>query len=294
MFDALVPPDPVPIQQSNAFAAALEGVSNPPLRLADGTLVLRRRFGPLPVAMITRPKARTPQEVLEIVQSVPGKGPRIIAPDHPMPLNRIGAIPLVSPTYVATLDLTQTKQDLMAGLHQKWRNRLRHAQQQSLRITRQNLPDDPGHWMLQADRTQQNKRGYRSWPIALTLAYARENRGQAKLFTAFWGREPVAAMLMLRHGTGATYHIGHTRSSGRIVSAHTLLMWSAMCWAKTKGAQQLELGVIDTEDGHGLARFKLGTGAQARALGGTWVWWPPVTSLFRPVARLDQHLMRLG
>lgn len=294
MFDALAMPDPVPLQQSDAFAGALDSLGTPPLRLADGTLVLRRSFGPLPVSMITRPGAQSPQEMLELVKTVPGTGPQIIAPDCPLPLNRIGALPLISPTTTATLDLTPERGTLMAGLHQKWRNRLRHAQGQNLRVARQNMPDDPGHWLLQADLTQQRQRGYRSWPIALTLAYGRENPGQAKLFTAFWGREPLAAILILRHGTAATYHIGYTRSSGRLASAHTLLMWSAICWAKSKGVQHLELGLIDTEEASGLARFKLGTGAQARALGGTWIRWPPLTTLFRPLGRIDARLMRLG
>ena len=69
--------------------------------------------------------------------------------------------------------------------------------------------------------------------------HARANPGQAKLFTAHWGKEPVAAILILRHGAAATYHIGHIRSSGRLMSAHNLLMWSVMLWAKAKGAASL-------------------------------------------------------
>ncbi len=294
MFDAASSDTPSPLQQSPGFARALESIGSQPLHLPDGTVVLRRRFGPLPVSMITRPQARSADGLLALARAVPMRGPRILSPERPLPLQTIGALPLVSPATVATLDLTPEPAALMAGLHQKWRNRLRHAQAQKLRITRQNMPDDPGHWLLQADLVQQAARGYRSWPLALTLAYARANRGLAKLFTAHAGKEPVAAMLILRHGTGATYHIGHTRASGRLMSAHTLLLWSVMLWARSKGVQRLELGTIDTEDGRGLARFKLGTGARAKTLGGTWLWWPPITSLARPLARMDRRLMGLG
>ena len=291
MFDAATVADPVPLPQSEAFARALDSLSIPCARLDDGTIVLRRRLGRVPFRMITRPLAGTPQAVLDLAQQAPGKGPIILSPAKPMPLNHIGALPLVSPTTIARLDLTQSTDGLMSGLHQKWRNRLRHGQSQNLRITRQNMPDDPGHWLLQADRHQQRQRRYRSWPIALTLAYARANPGRAKLFTAFWGREPVAALLILRHGEDATYQIAHTRPSGRLASAQTLLMWSAILWARSKGVQTLELGLIDTEEAAGLARFKLGTGAEPVRLGGTWVWWPPRTSMLRPVARFDQNLM---
>lgn len=263
----------------------------PVQRLNDGTLVLHRKFGPLQVQMIARPRAASATHLMDIARSLTSRGPVILAPDSPMRLHSYGALPLVSPSSVAGLDLRPDTDSLMAGLHQKWRNRLKHAQRQDLRITRQNMPDDAGHWLLQADSLQQTRRRYRSWPIALTLAYGRENRGQSKLFTAFWGREPVAAILILRHGVQASYHIGHSRASGRITSAHTLLMWSVICWCKTKGIEHLEFGTLDTEEGQGLARFKLGTGAQTRRLGGTWVWWPPFSHALRPIARWDNRLM---
>ncbi|WP_299671190.1 GNAT family N-acetyltransferase [uncultured Roseobacter sp.] len=294
MFDATLADTPGALQQSPSFARALEALGAPPLKLPDGTLVLRRRFGPLPVSMITRPRVTSAAGLGALAGVVPVKGPRLLSPDCPLPLQEIGALPLISPATIATLDLSPNTDTLMAGLHQKWRNRLRHGQSQGLRVTRQNMPDDPGHWLLQADLVQQAARGYRSWPIPLTLAYARANPGQAKLFMAHQGKTPVAAMLILRHGSTATYHIGHTRASGRLMSAHTLLMWSVILWAKSKGMQSLDLGTIDTEDAPGLARFKLGTGAQPRKLGGTWLWWPPLTSLARPIAVIDRRMMGLG
>ncbi|WP_187431698.1 hypothetical protein ROLI_019160 [Roseobacter fucihabitans] len=291
MFDSAPLHDVGALQQSEAFERALISLGTPAHRLADGTLALQRQLGPLPVHMITRAAPQSPQELIETAKSLQAKGPVILAPDTPMPLHKYGAVPLVSPSGIAQIDLNPDIDTLHKGLHQKWRNRLKHARRQSLRLTRQNMPDDPDHWLLQADALQQTRRRYRSWPIDLTLAYGRENRGQSKLFTAFWGREPVAAILILRHGTSATYHIGHARASGRIASAHTLLLWSAITWCKAKGVERLELGVVDTEEGQGLARFKLGTGAQVRPLGGTWIYWPPFSQLLRPVAHLDRRLM---
>lgn len=208
-----------------------------------------------------------------------------------MPLDRIGALPLVSAGTLAVLDVTPDHDTLGAGLHQKWRNRLKHARTQGLSVTRQNMPDDPEHWLLRADLRQQAQRRYRGWPLTVTLAYGRENPGQSKLFMAHLEGTPVAAMLVLRHGTSATYHIGYASPTGRATSAHTLLMWRVIGWCKAKGIEQLELGMIDTENAPGLARFKLGTGAQAMPLGGTWLWWPPLTPALARVARWDTELM---
>ncbi|MBW4708060.1 GNAT family N-acetyltransferase [Roseobacter sp. YSTF-M11] len=291
MFDAAPPCDPQPLQQSEAFERALQAIGTPTQRLPDGMLVVRRSFGPTTVSMITRPQATSARALCTSARALGTRGPVIIAPDTILPLHTIGALPLISPTSIATLDLRHDLGRLRAGLHQKWRNRLKHAERQNLRLTRQNMPDDPQHWLFQAEARQQRQRRYRHWPGALTLAYARENRGQAKLFSAYWGREPIAAMLILRHGATATYHIGHTRPAGRIASAHTLLLWAVIRWAQTKGVAHLELGSIDTEDGKGLARFKLGTGAGVRRLGGTWVRWAPLTQLISPLARMDRKLM---
>ena len=294
MFDLAALSAPPALQQSPEFARALEAFSTPPRHLPDGTLVLERRFAGLPVRMIARPRAQTPMEMRDLLRDLPGAAPVVLAPDRPMDLYRIGAFPVVSPTSVATLDLTPPLDTLESGLHQKWRNRLRHAETQRLKVTRQNMPLDAGHWLFQEDYLQQKERGYRTWPVPLTLAYAATNPGQAKLFTAFMGRTPVAAALVLRHGAAATYHIGHSRAAGRVFSAHNLLIWAAITWAKSKSLQSFELGSLDTEDSPGLARFKLGTGAVARALGGTWLRWPPIAPLARPLARLDRALMRLA
>ncbi len=214
--------------------------------------------------------------------------PVILAPDNPdHGLATTGALPLMTAATVAEIDLTLPRDLRRAGLHQKWRNQLKRgeaeARKLSLRISRQNMPPDPAHWLIQADLALQRQRRFRNWPVALILAYGRENPGQAKLFTVFQGRTPLAAMLFLRHGTGATYLIGHTTPAGRRICAHNLLLWQASNWLAEKGCQRLDLGLLDTESAPGLARFKLGAGARARPLGGTWLWWSPMARALRPL-----------
>lgn len=218
----------------------------------------------------------------------------ILSPDRPSPeLREIGAVPVMTPASIAEIDLRPLQSIRRAALHQKWRNRLVHAERQGLRITRQNLPLKPDHWLLRAEAKQQARQGYQNWPEALTLAYARQSPGAAKLFTAYEGQNPIAAMLFLRHGDTATYHIGHTTARGRALSAHTFVLWQAANWLALKGHQWLDLGMINTHGpAAGLARFKLGAGARSRTLGGTWVWWPPLGRSLRPLAHLDRRAMQ--
>ncbi|MBK0326778.1 GNAT family N-acetyltransferase [Rhodobacteraceae bacterium F11138] len=285
-----------PLQQHPGFAAALRASGHSPLVL-DGTdplLVLNRRFrGGMRMAMVSRGMLTDPAECLDRLRAAGlGGTPIILAPDAPVPqLGRLGPVPLMTPATVAEIELDIPIDTRRARLHQKWRNRLKHAENGPLRVTRQTMRPDPGHWLFAADLLQQDRRGYRGWPVALTLAYIASNPGMAKLFTAFEGNTPVAAMLFLRHGQGATYHIGHTDARGRSLSAHNLLLWQAASWLAAKGHTRLELGLIDSQTAPGLARFKLGSGARMRQLGGTWGWWPPLKRSLSFLSVLDRRRM---
>lgn len=300
MFDAPVyNSTPATLQQHAGFAAALRACGQSPLWLTGATplLVVRRRLAGVPVAMLSRAKIEQPHLLAgQLRQAGLHRHLILLAPEHPTPeLAQIGAIPLMTPGFVARIDLTQAQDVRRAGLHQKWRNRLVFAEGQGLQVKRQNLPLKTDHWLLVADALQQSNRGYRNWPVALTLAFARENPSCAKLFTVFEGREAVAAMLFLRHGTegrtGATYHIGHTTARGRALCAHNLLLWQATGWLAAQRHSSVELGLIDTRYAPGLARFKLGACAKVHKLGGTWGWWPPMGRILRPLAGLDRQHM---
>ena len=286
-------PQVLPLQQHQNFAAALTAYGQPPLILnePDTLLVIRRRFaGSVPLAMISR--GPVGNDGLEQIKNALGSTPVILSPDSRCEmLPRSGAVPLMTPATLAEIDLTLSESQRHARLYPKWRNRLTKAQNSSLRVSHGSMPVDPGHWLLRAEALQQSRRGYRGWPTALTLAYAMENKAQTHLFTAYLRGHPVAAMLFLLHGDGATYHIGHTDDDGRRLSAHTLLLWSAVDWLAQKGHTRLDLGLLDTRNAPGLARFKLGSGATLRRLGGTWLYWSVARRFLAPLAALDQRRM---
>ncbi len=285
------------LPQTQEFAKALIKSGQRPLLLdrMQDTVVLRRRiWGRINAAMINRADLSKPARLLEILQEEGLKRtPILLSPESPTPeLARLGALPLMTPASVAQLDLDIPADMQRARLHQKWRNRLVQAENAGLKITRQNMPIDASHWLLQADAKLQQKRGYRSWPVPLTLAYAEANPGKAKLFQAFDGTDCVAGILVLTHGQSATYHIAHSLPRGKALNANNLLLWSALHWLRQKGIKRLDLGLINTEDAEGLARFKLGTGAEICKLGGTWLYWPPLGRRLAPLARWDLKLMQ--
>lgn len=201
-------------------------------------------------------------------------------------LARAGFLPVMTPATLARLDLRDTTATRRARMHQKWRNRLRRAEDGPLRIRRSALPPDPNHWLLAAERQQRHDRRYRGLPPEFCAAWAQANPHMAQLFTAELKSRPVAAMLFLRHGRSATYQIGHTTEAGRSFHAHTLLLANAADWLADHGTDWLDLGTLDTQNAPGLARFKLGSGAQPHRLGGTWLWSRPTSTLMRLRRRL--------
>lgn len=193
-------------------------------------------------------------------------------------LRRAGFWPLMTPVSLALCDLAPGG-SMRARLHQKWRNRLVRAEAAELSVTLKPLSRD--HWLLRAEAVQQRAKGYRGLPPTFAAAYAAVNPGCAWAITAEHGDGPVAGGVFLRHGAMATYQIGFSSDAGRALNAMNLVLWHAMEALSEAGVRRLDLGTLNTQDAAGLARFKLGTGAQMHRLGGTWLHLPALAGIAR-------------
>lgn len=293
MFDLppLAPDHPLPLQQSREYAFALDRLGRRMVEAGGSRWILRR--GPAGLALAMAPRVRLkPGFNLHLAGTALERAVLLLSPDRPAPwLADMGALPLMTPGWLAEWHLDPDPARRRAALCQKWRNRLNAAEQTGLKVERALLPLSPTHWLLQAEMRQARARHYHGWPTGLTLAYAKANRRNAQLFTASLQGRNVAAILVLRHGDGATYHIGHTDAQGRRLNAHNLLMWAAADWLAQQGCRLFDLGLLDAERACGLARFKLGTGATARPLGGTWLWWSRLGRTLAPLSRLEASRM---
>lgn len=165
----------------------------------------------------------------------------------------------------ALWDIRPDVTHLRAGLFPKWRNRLARAERSGIGVDVKELPPDPVHWLLAQAQEHGKACGYRSWPPALTAAYAAEPKATLLVQTA----DESAAMLFLRHGRGATYHLGW-RSRHAAVGAHNLLLWQAIMALKNDGIEKIDLGVLPNSN-RGLCHFKFGTGAEVQRAGDTFV-----------------------
>ncbi len=191
------------------------------------------------------------------------------------------------------LDLTLPAQQLRARLDGKWRNALKAAEKAPLRIVEE-WNDTAFAALMQAHDVQRIEKRflgpdgafYRAFaaacaPTAETTG-ATEATGttgaageSAHLFTAYMGGQteerPAAGLLVLRHGRGATYAAGWSGTAGRLLRAHHRLLWHALLALQAMRVEHFDLGGANTEEGAGVARFKLGLNGEVFTLAGSYL-----------------------
>ncbi|MDO6733124.1 GNAT family N-acetyltransferase [Octadecabacter sp. 1_MG-2023] len=247
------------LQQSPEFARALTAYGADIASVAP--VILRRRFARYGRVMFA--SRAVPSDIADTpVQILNGETP------CKRPYRAAGFRQIMTPAHIAQLDLT--RDDLRAGMSGKWRNRLVKAERHGVRI-RETTWDGSAHPMFAAAKTLARKRRYGTYPTALLSTFAQINPNDALLFEAYDRGTLCAACLVLRHGQTATYQTAWSTPTGHALQAPRAVLWAAAKRLAALGHEDFDLGTVDTDHAAGLARFKLGSGAALRPLGGTWV-----------------------
>ena len=196
-------------------------------------------------------------------------GALIVTPETAV--SGFGLVPLMTARHQALWDISAAEADLRAALAGKWRNRLVAAERAGLRVVAEQNPD----WLIAAEAAQRAARGYGGLPAGFVAAWGQRRRdGVMTLSAQAPDGTRLAGVMVLRHGTAASYHLGWTSARGRAAGAHNLLLWQAALRTRAGGAVCLDLGDVNSGAGAGLMHFKLGTGARPHALGATCLVLP--------------------
>lgn len=161
---------------------------------------------------------------------------------------------------------------LLAACAADWRNALRRAERRGLTISADGRPDEVA-WLLDRNEAYRRQVGYRgpSRTFLGHLAAAAAADGSLMVLVAHLAAEPVAGILIVRHGAAATYEVGYVSRSGRDRCATHLLLWHAVTTLAATGVRWLDLGGLTTDRTPGIARFKLGLGGEVATLPGTYL-----------------------
>lgn len=266
------------LTQTDAFCRALNlvGVDAGQVISTEGSAVVIRRG---PVRLVSRgpvwPDESTEVDRAALLRQLARGGPLIVnanAPEDSVPLRGAGFRRIMTPVYLASWSLEPDPEELRRRMAGSFRNGLRRAERSNLVVSHMTYRHKRDNWLLDKEAEQQRRAGYRAWPTSLVPALAAELADDARLLVARRSAkgDPIAAVLILRHGPVATYHIGWTSPEGRSAQAHSLLLTRAALWLARRGVSVLELGTVTTS-APGQMRFKLSTGATTRALGGSWL-----------------------
>ena len=273
---------PVPLQQSDAWATALA---------ATGRRVTRRNldgFGHLLVADVPLWRlgpisvgSRGPVWASDAMPTdrstaLQRSGPRVLNVEDPDPvvLSAAGYRQILTPASIAELPLWPDDGLQIAQCNGKWRNALTQARRKGIDPRPVPADRDLLDWLLHRDAGQQRQKGYRGLPAHFVRSLVAAAPHESRIWIAGPRVAPLAAMLILRHGLSATYLLGWSGRAGRAASAHHAILMAAATRLGVQGCRSLDLGLIDTVNAPGLARFKIGSGARVRTLGGTWLRLP--------------------
>lgn len=180
--------------------------------------------------------------------------------------------PVMTGYSTAWLDLGRGPDSLLAACAADWRNALRRAERRALTVSVDGGAGEVA-WLLDRNEAYRRQVGYRgpSRRFLGRLAAAAAADGELLVLVAHLAAEPVAGILIIRHGSAATYEVGYVASAGRDGCATHLLLWRAICMLAEAGVRWLDLGGLATDRAPGIARFKLGLGGEVATLPGTFL-----------------------
>lgn len=257
-----------PFSQGQAYAAAARacGAGVLDLDLGAGRALVLRRLGRQlisrgPIWHDGAPLADKRRALRHFARFA---GVTIVTPDQE--LRGAGLIALITPMHHAIWDLSG---NLRAGMVGKWRNRLGVAERAELRITAAPLSLLPQ--LITAEAGVRTARGYRTHSAQFTLSLP---PSALRLFQWRHGGDMAAGMAFVVEGATASYHLGWANQAAKAQGVHGLMLYRAALALRATGVRWLDLGSVDTESAPGLARFKLGTGAELRRLGHTLLVLP--------------------
>lgn len=257
MFDTGETATFVPLQQSAAYAAAVTGCGARALWLEGRVLAVERAK----VRLVSRVSGLDRAGLRRLAR---WPGVTLVTPEKPMA--GFGLVPLVTPMHHAVWTLGP---DLRAGMARNWRGHLAQTGREGVRVRR----GDRGTLaaLLAAEAAQRAERRYRALPPGFTLSLPED---ALRLWEWRQAGALQAAMCFVVHGAAASYHLAWGSDAARAAGVHGLMLTRAAEALWLEGVRWLDLGSVDTERAPGLARFKLGTGAELRRLGPTMLVLP--------------------
>lgn len=170
------------------------------------------------------------------------------------------------------IDLRLDDETLLANMRKSWRQSLRKAQKSKMNVEW----DFEGATLplhLKRYALDKASKGYDGPDVRIMHAlvkYATPTK-DAMLGVAKLNGQAIAGVIILKHGSAATYQIGWSTQDGRDKCAHHMLLWEAALALQSQGITDFDLGGANDQSASAVKRFKQGMGGDAQILPGLYM-----------------------
>jgi lipid II:glycine glycyltransferase (peptidoglycan interpeptide bridge formation enzyme) len=199
-----------------------------------------------------------------------------------MPPGFITSLHAIQPLRTILVDLGGTEEEILSRMKQKTRYNIRLAQKAGIKVTPSG--DLRLFSKMMKETGERDRFGVHSLSYYQGFYNLFHPRNECELFLASFEDEPLAMLMVIRHGKRAWYLYGASRSAHREKMPTYLLQWEAICWAKSHYCVSYDLwGVPDEEEEileanflnrssglWGVYRFKRGFGGTLLRSAGPW------------------------
>lgn len=183
----------------------------------------------------------------------------------------------IQPRRTIWVDLSADEEAILSRIKSKTRYNIRLAARKGVQVREGTLDDFDTFYALMQETGARDGFPVRSRGYYLTAYQFFAPAGLARLFLAFYGDEPLGALMAFACGDKAWYLYGASSNRHRNRMPNYRLQWEAMRWAKARGCIAYDLWGIPDEDEAtleaqfterhdglwGLYRFKRGFGGRA-------------------------------
>lgn len=185
----------------------------------------------------------------------------------------------IQPTHTRIINLDLDTDEILSSMKPKTRYNIRLSQRKDIRITDAPFSRLPEWYRMYEETARRNRiqlHPYRYFAELLKVT-SQHNLPATRihLLLAEQAHQPLAGMILVIHGTTATYLYGASRTTGRQCMATYRLQWEALQTARKSGCRYYDLFGIPPDNSsshpmHGLYRFKTGFGGYTIHRRGCW------------------------
>jgi lipid II:glycine glycyltransferase (peptidoglycan interpeptide bridge formation enzyme) len=161
----------------------------------------------------------------------------------------------IQPPRTISIDISGSEDEILRRMKQKTRYNIRLAEKKDVSVdTWEDIQAFHEMMLVTGGRDQFAVHSSEYYRRAYELF---QPVGMAELFAAKYHDDPLAALMVFRHGSRAWYVYGASNESERNRMPSYLLQWEAMRWAKSHGCLEYDLwGVPDEPEAKLEAQFE--------------------------------------